>query len=368
MILLVNLSSCDDSSSNDNDGDKGVVETTGSLSVTVSWPAGTVTSPSIEATITPDGAATESITFSLAGDSLSANYTMNGIEAGDYTLSIELKDYSTSLWNDTRAITIPVNDTETISIDLLSTDIASFSVVVSTFDDLTLAEDSYWNGDDDGAGYDGTFSGFISGDCYFTNCQCLLYNYWEAFSYSNMTDTTTEGFTNQFSAYTGVGFNDSANYAVAYTLVMWGQASQIYFGYSSGDYNRTAQGFYVTNTTYAALSMLNGDGFAKKFGDDPDTTDIVEDDQPDWFLLTIYALNDSYERDDSNKVEFYLADYRFDDSADDYIVDEWTWVDLTGLGEVYGLEFKLTSSDTGGSGMNTPAYFAMDNLVLVDNE
>jgi hypothetical protein len=61
-------------------------------------------------------------------------------------------------------------------------------------------------------------------------------------------------------------------------------------------------------------------------------------------------------------VDFYLADYRSDE---DYIINAWTWVDLTGLGAVYGLEFSLSSSDNSDYGMNTPAYFAMDNLETV---
>ncbi|HMO36139.1 MAG TPA: DUF4465 domain-containing protein, partial [Gemmatales bacterium] len=40
-------------------------------------------------------------------------------------------------------------------------------------------------------------------------------------------------------------------------------------------------------------------------------------------------------------------------------------VDLSGLGAgTSALTFELTSSDVGPFGMNTPAYFAMDNLVV----
>lgn len=62
----------------------------------------------------------------------------------------------------------------------------------------------------------------------------------------------------------------------------------------------------------------------------------------------------------SGIVEFYLADYRF---TDDYIIDEWTWVDLSGLGDVVGLEFYLSSSDNNAGGMKTPGYFAMDTVI-----
>ena len=62
-------------------------------------------------------------------------------------------------------------------------------------------------------------------------------------------------------------------------------------------------------------------------------------------------------------MDFYLADYRFADNGLDYIVDDWSWVDLTSLGAVDKLQFGLSSTDNGFFGMNTPAYFAMDNMV-----
>ena len=216
---------------------------------------------------------------------------------------------------------------------------------ISTFDDLTLASESYWNGDDDGSGY-GTTSGFISGDNYFANYEAAAYYSWEGFAYSNTTDTITAGSTNQYSAYSnggaGGGVGGSENFGVAFTMTMWGQSADTYNGYTSGDYAQTVEGFYATNTTYAYLSMLNGDSYATAFDED------------DWFLLTINALNENYE-ETGDYVEFYLAD-----GTD--IVDDWTWVDTSELGEVYGLSFELTSSDVGTYGMNTPAYFAMDNL------
>ena len=239
----------------------------------------------------------------------------------------------------------------TLTILLALVSVAGASV--ATFEDLSLASESYWSGDDDGSGY-GSYGGFVSGDNYFANYESAAYSSWEGFAYSNMTDTTTAGYANQYSAITGGGVHGSENYAVAYTMTMWGQPAQTYNGYTSGDYGQIVDGFYVTNTTYAYLSMLGGDYFAKAFGGETG-------DDEDWFLMTVYALDENLEQTGTS-VDFYLADYRFSDNSLDYILDEWTWVDLSSLGVVYGLEFALTSSDTGTWGMNTPAYFAMDNL------
>jgi hypothetical protein len=106
--------------------------------------------------------------------------------------------------------------------------------------------------------------------------------------------------------------------------------------------------------------MLNGDAFSKKFGG-------PSGDAPDWFRLSVVGLDAT--REPVGQVEHYLADYRFVDPAEDYVLDMWQEVDLTplaGLG-VAILQTRLHSSDTGPFGMNTPAYVAVDDLVLTDS-
>lgn len=59
---------------------------------------------------------------------------------------------------------------------------------------------------------------------------------------------------------------------------------------------------------------------------------------------------------------FYLADYRFADNSQDYVVNTWEWFDLSVLGEVSSISFYLESTKTNSGGMLTPAYFCMDNF------
>ena len=231
---------------------------------------------------------------------------------------------------------------------------------VSTFEDVTMTVPpaETYTGPGGGQYYNGSdyAGGFLSGDAWFANSYNVdpTYGpYWDGWAASNTTDTSTAGYTNQYSAITGGGVNDSDTYGVAY-VNDYSYKSQLYFGYLSGDYAQTVDGFYVTNTTYAWDSMTNGDFAAKNFGG-------ATGNDEDWFKLTVYGLNSGYERTAAS-VDFYLADYRFSDNSLDYIVDEWTWLDLSDLGVVFGLEFELTSSDVGDWGMNTPAYFAMDDL------
>ena len=62
--------------------------------------------------------------------------------------------------------------------------------------------------------------------------------------------------------------------------------------------------------------------------------------------------------------ELFLADFRFEDTADDFVLSEWMELDLSALAQADRLYFGLDSSDNGMFGMNTPAYFAIDDIVF----
>jgi len=209
-----------------------------------------------------------------------------------------------------------------------------------TFEDLTLPSESYWNGSDESGGFD-------SGGTHFINNYNAAWGTWDGFSYSNITDTATGGMAGQYNSIAGGGQGSSVNYAVGY--VGWAGPPTVTL-----DAAGVLAGLYVTNNNWAYYSMLNGDAFAKKFGGETS-------DDPDWFLLTIAGKDSS--GDVTGTVEFYLADFRFEDNSQDYIVDTWGFVNLTSFGAVKSLEFALSSSDVGDWGMNTPAYFALDTIV-----
>ena len=194
--------------------------------------------------------------------------------------------------------------------------------------------------------------GFSSGPVFLNNDFNPSFGSWSGWSVSNGTDTTTPGYLNQYSSISGGGSLESSTYFVASA-----------YGYPELPTVTVADGFsfdslMVTNTTYAALSMQEGDSFAKKFGGETG-------DDPDFFLLTIEGFDSS--SNSIGTVDFYLADYRFSDNSLDYQVTDWTLVDVSSLSSASSLVFSLTSSDVGIYGMNTPAYFAMDQLVLSDS-
>lgn len=216
---------------------------------------------------------------------------------------------------------------------------------VIDFQELNLSANSYWNGSD-GSGnrkigvatFTNTFTDWGGG---FTS--------WTGFAFSNVTNISTPGMANQYSAMVTENQVAANIYAVAYC---YGNSTFIKF-----DWLVEPLEMDVTNSTYAYLAMLNGDEYSKKFGG-------ASGNDPDWFLLTIDGYNGTVK---TGTVEFYLADFRFSNSTQDYIVKKWSRLNLASLGRVDKMVFKLTSSDSGEYGMNTPSYLAIDNLKFLQN-
>ncbi len=216
---------------------------------------------------------------------------------------------------------------------------------IADFENFSLPENSYLK---DASPEDAFTSGEIRLPNKFTDAGS--FTFWEGWVISNIMDTITPGFTNEGASFAGSGFNESAHYAVSYAPIK----SVIKL---SEQASGTAQisGLYVCNTSYAALSMKEGDGFAKRFGGETGN-------DPDYFYLSAKKwLNGDLSQD---SIIFYLADFRFADNSFDYIIDEWTWLDLSSLGVLDSLQFEMYSSDIGTFGINTPTYFCVDNITI----
>lgn len=193
--------------------------------------------------------------------------------------------------------------------------------------------------------------GFRTGAVALPNTFDTNYGSWSGWSISTDTDTLTPGFINQYSSIVGGGFDGSDTYGVAFEF------GENIIRVQDGNTPTSGQveGMYVTNSTYAYLSMLEGDAFSKMFGGE-----TGED--PDFFSVVFRAYSGGVLSTDS--VEFFLADFRSSDSAEDFLVDEWNWVDLSGFGIVDSLSFSMRSSDVGVFGINTPQYFCADNITV----
>lgn len=194
-------------------------------------------------------------------------------------------------------------------------------------------------------------TGFRSGSIELPNFYDAEFNFWSGWAVSADTNTTTPGFLNQYSSIVGEGALGTSTYCVGYIY------DPITVRLQPNAIGKPMIGMYINNSTYTYFSIRDGDSFAKRFGGETGL-------DPDFLLLTIKKYSGGAIHDDS--INIYLADYRFPQSKKDYILADWTYVDLTVLGEVDSLELRMTSSDVGIFGMNTPAYVCIDQ-VSTDN-
>ncbi len=276
----------------------------------------------------------------------------DAVAEGDRTWQVDAS--ATGFSGASQTITLHDDDEDQLSITPSASEVnESVGTQTIGLEDIgaTLGDESFNKGTD-GRG------GFQSGSLQFSTAYDPTYDSWSGWAASNVTDVTTTGYTNQFSAYAnldgdqpGGGTNDSTTFAVAGGY----GSSPLTISLPAGFDGASFASIDLTNTTYTALSMLQGDDFAKQFGG-------ATGDDPDYFLLTIDGVDDAGDTIDS--IDFYLADYRFDDNSLDYVVDDWTTVDLSALTGATSLRFAMSSSDEGDFGMNTPAYFAIDELKI----
>ena len=214
------------------------------------------------------------------------------------------------------------------------------TVGTASFDDVTLGSNGYWTGEE---GENEMFSG----GWIFTNYYSQDYSFWGGFTASNHTDLTQTGMGAQYTAVTAGGYDGSTQYGVAYTM---GAQTDVYA--SDGSTN-IITGCYVTNNLWAYQNIIEGDYSSTPFGG-------TTGNDPDWFKLTATGKNAAGQT--VGTLDFYLADYRFANNDEDYVIDTWEWFDLSSLGAVHTISFSLSSTKSNAYGMLTPAYFCIDDF------
>lgn len=108
-----------------------------------------------------------------------------------------------------------------------------------------------------------------------------------------------------------------------------------------------AVGLYVNNHPWPYYGNIDGDGFARKFG------------EGDYFKLIIHGL-DAELNETGKSVVHILAEF-----TDGQLIQSpnWEWVDLSALGEIGGLYYTMETTDENPIyGPNTACYFCMDKL------
>ena len=193
-------------------------------------------------------------------------------------------------------------------------------------------------------------------------------NYWYGFCPSISTDVTNYNeageafYAHAWNAITGggVSVDDSGQptvdptapflvgYWAEYNYYMGDPDTQVIFNDGKA---YEAKGMYVTNNCYPYYSFENGDGFARAFNQEGDS-----------FKLIAIGLDEDYEETD-NEVSIELASFNNGQLS---VITDWQWMDLSELGEVYGILFTMDSPDKSYGFINTATYFCMDKLTVKD--
>lgn len=184
---------------------------------------------------------------------------------------------------------------------------------------------------------------FISG-----NIELIGYKeFWagiSAFDCTNSTDNETFDFTNDRSAITGIGSEETENYVIAFLNADWpdNPTSTVPIGFSlKGDaINSYALSVDITNSTYTYFWIMEN-LYAISF-----------------LKITIQGYNEGIPS--STPIEYFLAKI---DETDTFVLNTWERINLTSLGEIDSITFKLDSDNDWA-----PFYFAMDRFVTFDNQ
>lgn len=208
--------------------------------------------------------------------------------------------------------------------------------VTVNFEDIDLGENIY----DNGASAGGKFT---SGGFDFINTYDSEYGSWDGFAMSKSTSTAFEDAnfkTQQYNSCVGNGASSSEKYAVGY-YGAWNTTTPIAIKNSEGKLF-TPQSVALTNAAYAFNNMRFGNSFSKIFTEE------------DKFELTFLGYKEGNATGTSVTVSL---------AEDGMILFTWKNIDLSALGEVDEIRFSMNSTDNGLWGMNTPAYFCIDNFI-----
>ena len=164
---------------------------------------------------------------------------------------------------------------------------------------------------------------------------------WEGFTISKVSQDTA----NVFGCVANGGF---AGVGTPYVIGYYSSWITKSLGYSSNiilfDQEYYPEYVYICQNSNTMEAITNGGVFNARAFTENDT-----------LALIISAINSSME--ETKSITYYLA-------VDGEKNDGWIKVPLTALGQAAGLSFRMTTTDIGQFGENTPMYFALDGLTV----
>ncbi len=161
---------------------------------------------------------------------------------------------------------------------------------------------------------------------------------------------------NQCSVY-NTASTDSANKAAGHSGSNFIVAYESIFMRTTGECTlpegteKTFVDMWVCNTSYAYGTIAVGNAYS---------TSLKEN--KGWFKLVVRGYRAGADEPVAED-EIYLADYR---NGAGFCLDKWTWFGLSNIKQqpVNRIDFHFEGSDTGDSGLNTPAYVCVDDIRL----
>ena len=164
---------------------------------------------------------------------------------------------------------------------------------------------------------------------------------WEGFTISKVSQDTA----NVFGCVANGGL---AGVGTPYVIGYYSSWITESLGYSSNiilfDQEYYPEYVYICQNSNTMEAITNGGVFNARAFTENDT-----------LALIISALNSGME--ETKSITYYLA-------VDGEKNNGWIKVPLTALGQVAGLSFRMTTTDLGQFGENTPMYFALDGLTV----
>ena len=164
---------------------------------------------------------------------------------------------------------------------------------------------------------------------------------WEGFTISKVSQDTA----NVFGCVANGGL---AGVGIPYVIGYYSSWITESLGYSSNiirfDQEYYPEYVYICQNSNTMEAITNGGVFNARAFTENDT-----------LALIISALNSGME--ETKSITYYLA-------VDGEKNNGWIKVPLTALGQAAGLSFRMTTTDIGQFGENTPMYFALDGLTV----
>ncbi len=231
-------------------------------------------------------------------------------------------------------------------------DIQVQSYFISDFEDLELEDDTFWiapNGEE-------SFTSDLL--TYTVNGTPGSKTDWYGFTYSNLTgnQSSTSKRLSYYSAYKAPSDYTSTNYCI---LKQDSSMSASYIKLPEGVEHLFES--ITLNTSYGTYQAVKygvyGNDTCKVFGGD------------DGYDKDYLALNITGIKADGSKTDTYsllLADYRYENNRENYIISSWSEYDIQDIGFVNQLELTIISTDIENGYLQTPAYICIDELKIIE--